>query len=128
MIRRKKFLIGGIILFLAVGYLGFIGFSGSATYYYTVGELLEQGSSIYDQNIRVNGQVTPGSVEQDNGSLVLKFTISDDRGSLPVIYQGAVPDSFKVGGDIVIDGVLLSSGIFQADTLMPKCPSKYTPE
>jgi cytochrome c-type biogenesis protein CcmE len=59
----------------------------------------------------------------------LRFTIVDLEGdeNLPVVYQGVVPDTFRVGNEVVIEGQLNSDGIFQADTLMPKCPSKYEP-
>lgn len=129
LLRKKKFLIGGIILFLAIGYLAFVGFQSSATYYYTVGELAEQGSAIYGETVRVNGQVVPGSVEQEAQGRILKFTMIDVDGqeSLPVVYQGVVPDSFKPGADVVAEGQLNSDGIFQANTLMAKCPSKYVP-
>ncbi len=129
MLRKKRFLIGGIIVFLAIGYLGFMGFQSSATYYYTVSEFIEQGDSIYGENIRVNGQVASGSVEQESAGRMLKFTIVDVEGkeSLPVVYQGVVPDTFKVGNEVVVEGRLNSDGIFQAHTLMPKCPSKYIP-
>ncbi|MBA7504232.1 Cytochrome c-type biogenesis protein CcmE [subsurface metagenome] len=126
--RRRRFLIGGFIVFLAVGYLGYIGFQEAATYYYTVGELLEQGSSIYGENVRVNGQVAPGSVEQEAAGRILRFTIIDGEESLPVVYQGIVPDTFKVGNEVVIEGHLNSAGIFQAHTLMPRCPSRYVPK
>ncbi len=126
MLRKKRFLIGGIIVFLAIGYLSYTGFAGSATYYYEVGEFLDQGSSVYGDNVRVNGQVAPGSVEQEG--LALRFTVTDGEKSLPVVYQGVVPDTFRAGSDVVIEGQLNSTGIFQAHTLMPKCPSKYVPE
>ena len=127
MLRKKRFLIGGIIIFLAIGYLSYVGFVGGATYYYTVSEAIEQGSSIYGENIRVNGQVTPGSVQQEAAGSTLQFTIADEEESLPVVYQGAVPDTFKEGNAVVVEGHLNSSGVFQAHTLMPKCPSKYVP-
>ncbi len=129
MLKKKRFLIGGSIVFLAIGYLGFVAFTSAATYYYTVSELIEQGNSIYGENVRVNGQVTPGSVEQESAGRLLRFTIIDVAGeeSLPVVYQGVVPDTFKVGNEVVVEGRLNSSGIFQAHTLMPKCPSKYVP-
>ena len=129
MLRKKKFLIGGIIIFLAIGYLGYMGFQSSATYYYEVNELLQQGSSVYGENVRVNGQVAPGSVEQEAQGRILRFTMTDIEGkeSLPVFYQGVVPDTFKVGNEVVVEGQLNSDGIFQAYTLMPKCPSKYVP-
>ncbi|MFC2010932.1 cytochrome c maturation protein CcmE [Chloroflexota bacterium] len=128
MLRKKRVLIGGIIVFLAIGYLGFMSFQSSTTYYYTVSELIGQESSINDENVRVNGEVAPGSIEQEPGSFMLRFTISDDTESLPVIYEGVIPDTFKAGNEVVIEGYLNLDGIFQAHTLITKCPSKYVPE
>ena len=130
MLRKKRFIIGGIIVFLAIGYLGYMGFQSSATYYYEVSELLQQGSSIYGENVRVNGRVAPGSVEQEAQGTILRFTMIDVSGeeSLPVVYQGVVPDTFKVGNEVVVEGHLNSEGIFQAHLIMTKCPSRYVPE
>ena len=129
-LKKKRFLIGGIIVFLAIGYLGYTGFQSSATYYYTVSEFMEQGDSIYGENIRVNGQVASGSVEQESAGRILRFTIIDveGEGSLPVVYQGVVPDSFKVGNEVVAEGHLNSNGVFQANTILTKCPSRYVPK
>jgi cytochrome c-type biogenesis protein CcmE len=126
-LKRKRFFIGGLIVFLSVGYLGYTGFMNAATYYYTVGELLQQGNSIYGENVRVNGNVATGSLEQE--AHILRFTILDAEGgaSLPVVYQGVVPDTFKAGGDAIVEGYLNSDGIFQANMLMAKCPSRYEP-
>ena len=61
----------------------------------------------------------------------LRFTVKDYKGTqtVPVVYTGAVPDAYKVGRDIVIDGTL-ENGVLKAvpDTLVTKCPSKYTDE
>ncbi len=128
MVRKKRFIISGVIILLALGYLGYMGFQSSATYYYTVSELTEQGSSLHDENVRVNGQVASGSVQQETTGRTLRFTIIDGKESLPVVYQGVVPDAFKVGNDVVIEGHLNSGGVFQAHTILVKCPSKYVPK
>ncbi len=129
MSRKKKFLIGGIIVGVAVGYLGYNAFMGAATYYYGVGELLEQGSSVYDETVRVNGRVDSLSLEKESTRAVLRFTLIDLEGeqSLPAVYQGVVPDTFKIGNEVVIEGHLNSQGTFLADTLVSKCASKYEP-
>jgi len=126
-VGKKKFLIGGIILFIALGYLGYTGFVSSATYYYEVSEFLEQESTLYDQNVRVNGTVVPGSIKQEG--LVLRFTIKDveQEATLPIIYHGAVPDTFKADNDVVVEGKYTTEGIFEADTILTKCASKYAP-
>lgn len=128
MLRRRKFLIGGLIIWLAVAYLGYMAFQGSATFYLTVAELKQQGESIYGEDVRVNGQVVPGSMEWDSKSRILKFMIAEGEQSLPVDYSGTIPDAFKAGSDVVIEGKLDSGGIFQAHTILTKCPSRYVPE
>ncbi len=63
----------------------------------------------------------------------LRFDVSDIRGAgstaVPVVYHGSVPDLFKVGRDVVVDG-RYHSGVFVAkrDSLVTKCPSKYSPK
>jgi cytochrome c-type biogenesis protein CcmE len=63
----------------------------------------------------------------------LRFDVVDIGGtasaSVPVVYHGSVPDLFKVGRHIVVDG-RYRSGVFVAkrDTLVTKCPSKYSPK
>ncbi len=130
MLRQREFLIGGIIILLATGYLVYSVFFGMASNYYKVDEAIEQGSSIYGENVRVNGKVVSGSVEQETMGHVLKFTIVDNDGeeSLPVVYKGIVTCTFKADYEVVVEGYLGSDGIFQAHTLMPKCPYKYLPE
>jgi len=61
----------------------------------------------------------------------LRFRLSDRNGaaSVPVVYKGSVPDLFKTGREVVVDGTL-RGGVFVAvpNTLVTKCPSKYTPK
>ena len=61
----------------------------------------------------------------------LHFRLRDKNGTstVPVVYAGTVPDAFKAGGDIVVDG-RYANGVFTAipGTLITKCPSKYTPK
>ena len=62
----------------------------------------------------------------------LRFKVADISGAhaaaVPIVYHGSVPDLFKVGRHIVVDG-RYTNGVFvaQRDTLVTKCPSKYTP-
>lgn len=127
MLKQKKFLIGGIIIFLAIGYLAYTGFQSSATYYYTINELLAQKNTIQGSNVRVTGQVAKNSVQTETATLTMRFTIVDGPASLPVIYKGAAPDTFKTGIDVVIEGRLENDGVFRASTILTKCPSKYEP-
>ena len=130
MFKKKKFLIGGLIIVLAIAYLAYTGLENSTTYYYTVSELMEQTGITDGENVKVNGRVVGGSVEQDTEERILRFTIIDVEGekSLPVVYQGVVPDTFTPGSEVVLEGYLDSAGVFQANNILAKCASKYVPE
>lgn len=72
-----------------------------------------------------------GRVTGDAHAGGLKFVLRDVKGTatVPVVYKGSVPDLFRVGRDIHVEGTL-RNGTFVAvpDTLVTKCPSKYAPE
>ena len=55
----------------------------------------------------------------------LWFAVSDGEKKVPVHYRGAIPDAFKEGLEVVVDGRMGSSGTFEGRELIVKCPSKY---
>jgi len=128
-VGKRKLFIGGLVILVAVVFLGYQGFKSSVTYYYEVNELLNQGSSIYGQNVRVGGEVAPG-VEQNVESLLTRFTIIDINNrevTLPVEYKGALPDTFNEGRHVLIEGKYSPTGVFEASQVLTKCSSKYIP-
>jgi cytochrome c-type biogenesis protein CcmE len=125
-LRRNRFLIVGLAVAVALGYLGFTAFQGASMYYLTVNELLARGDAVHGEQVRVMGKVADGSVEKDPDTNTIRFAVNDEDGtSLPVVYSGIVPDAFKHGADVVLEGSLMTAGTFQADSLLVKCPSKY---
>ena len=79
--------------------------------------------------VTLNGKVA-GPVRGDGSNTPMHFALRDRNGtaSVPVVYRGTVPDLFKVGREVVVDGRLVN-GTFVAvkSTLVTKCPSKYAP-
>jgi cytochrome c-type biogenesis protein CcmE len=118
-----------LIIFIAIGYLIYTGFQGSTTYYYSVSEILAQGNAIYGEDVRVNGIVAGDSIEKEPGAFnKISFTVVEGEKSLAVTYNGVVPDAFKGGNEVVLEGQLDSDSVFKADTIITKCPSKYEPQ
>lgn len=120
---KGKFLVGGLIIVLTVGYLIFTAARGSAAYYVTVGELANQGSS--SRNVRVVGNVIGESIVWEARDQRLQFELTDGSGLLPVSYHGARPDMFRDGAEVVVEGKLNPEGTFEAQSMLLKCPSKY---
>jgi cytochrome c-type biogenesis protein CcmE len=76
----------------------------------------------------MTGKVVRGSVRRDAGTLHFRVVDRDGKGpSMPVAYAGTVPDPFRGGREIVLTGQV-ERGVFvgEPDTLVTKCPSKFT--
>ena len=75
----------------------------------------------------LTGRVVPGSVRHEGGALAFRVADRDGGKSIPVTYRGTVPDPFRGGREIVLTGEV-EHGTFvgRRDTLVTKCPSKFT--
>jgi len=127
--KKLKPIIISVVILAAVGYLVFAGLRDTMTYYLTVSEVLANPQEVRGENtVRVGGKVTQDSVEWDPKNLRLDFKIEDmedSASSLTVSYKGVVPDSFKPGIDVLLEGKYKGEGKFSAAVIMPKCGSKY---
>ena len=83
----------------------------------------------HHDRVSLVGKVT-GRPTGNGHDTALRFHLRDRDGTaaVPVVYHGSVPDLFKPGREVVVQGRLVN-GMFVAaqDTLVTKCPSKYTP-
>jgi cytochrome c-type biogenesis protein CcmE len=122
---KKKYLIGGLILVIVAGYLLYLSFGSSVSYYVTVSEFFSRGTELHDTNIRVAGKIADSPVEWNAKDLELRFTITEGGDTMSVIYHGAKPSGFAAGSDILVEGKYHSDGVFHASQLIMKCPSKY---
>ncbi len=123
--KKVKFIIGGIIIAVAIIYLVYSGIQTAGLYYLTVSEIKNEGTIAYGQSARVNGDVLDGSIQWDPQEGTLRFIISDGENELPIIYRGVAPDTFRGGAEVVVEGEYTPENIFEADKIMAKCPSKY---
>ncbi len=120
---RWSFIVAGLLIAGAVLYLVLANTRASAEYYMTIGEL-QHCVACSSQTVRVAGQVASGTIQRNNQTQVLRFTMSDGKLSMPVVYGGIVPDAFNPGLTVVVEGHI-QNGTFQAQTLLAKCPSKF---
>ncbi len=128
MFKKKRYIIGSLILVIVLGYLGFTAFQNSSTYYYTVDELLTDSELTTEQNVRVQGTVEIGSIQANNETRQVNFVLTHNNYSVPVVYSGIIPDAFQENNDAVVEGNLEQDGTFRAHTMTVKCPSKYVAE
>jgi cytochrome c-type biogenesis protein CcmE len=74
---------------------------------------------------RLGGLVREGSVKR--GDAQVTFEVTDGTGTVPVRYQGLLPDLFREGQGVVTEGVLEASGVFRADAVLARHDENYMP-
>ncbi len=128
--RRKLpwgFLIAGVAIAAAVVYLVIANTGASAEYYMTIHQL-QTCSTCAGQTVRVAGFVAPTGLARDDATQTVRFVITDTATSatptMSVVYNGVVPDAFKPGAQVVVEGTY-AHGVFQASAVLAKCPSKF---
>lgn len=147
---RAKFIVGGLLILAAVVYLIASSTSASAEYFMTVDELLAKGESAVGDNLRLSGAVIGDTIRYDPETLALSFDIAHvpgdnadieaqgglaavlyaavtdpTRARLTVVYHGAMPDLLRNEAQAIVTGQLGEDGVFYADELLLKCPTKY---
>ena len=147
---RIKFIAGGLLVVAAIVYLIVSSTQASAQYFMTISELASKGDSVRGRDLRLSGAVVGDSIQYDSQSLSLSFVIADipgdnaeieaqgglamvlheaimdpDRPRLQVIYTGPKPDLLRNEAQAIITGKVGEDGVFYADELLLKCPTKY---
>lgn len=122
-----KFVVAGAIIVATIAWLAFSGVRQSKSYYVTIGELRGLGDQAYTRNLRVAGNVQPGSINRVGTNA--NFTLVELGKTLRVTYQGAEPppDTFKDDAQALAIGTFGRDGVFHATQLQAKCASKYAP-
>ena len=148
--KINKFVIGGMLILGAVVFLIWSATTSTSEYFLTIDELNAKGSSIVDKNLRVSGAVIGDTIQYDASSLTLTFEVAHvsgdnaeletegglaealhqavldpSRSRMTVVYVGPMPDLLRHEAQAIVTGHLGEDGIFHADELLLKCPTKY---
>jgi cytochrome c-type biogenesis protein CcmE len=129
--------IATVVIVGTVAWLAFSGYGANKSYYVTIAELGGMGDKAYQSQLRVEGFVVPGSIEQ-NGTHV-NFDLNEFESHSPkastgrilkVSYKGSEPppDTFKDDSQALAQGSYGRDGVFHASVLQAKCASKYAPQ
>src|SRR5215471_4790750 len=123
--KQYKFGIGIGIIVLSMGFLAWLGYGESKTYYHTIAELETLKGSAAAHRMRIGGTVQAGSIRHVSGRT--DFVLLGEGKSLQVSYTGndPLPDSFVDNSQALIEGRMASDGRFVAEHVQAKCASKY---
>ena len=148
--QRTKFILGGVLILAAVIYLIASSTQASAEYFMTVDEVKAEGASAVGKSLRLSGAVLGDTIQYDAETLTLTFEIAHVSGDnaeieaqgglaqvlfqavndpsrqrVTVIYVGPKPDLLRGEAQAIMTGKLGEDGIFYAEELLLKCPTKY---
>lgn len=125
---NTRFVAAILVVSVVLAGLIYSAVGASAKKVVTVDELVQEGSSRH--RIRLGARLTNDEISYTSEpSREVRFSVRDVTGAgevIPVVYQGAMPDTLKTGRDVILEGDF-TDGIFFASSLMTQCPSKYKP-
>lgn len=147
---KAKFLVGILLIVVAVVYLIASSLQSSSQYFLTVKELQDKGAAITGRDVRVSGAIIGNTIQYDSKTLTLRFTVANIPGDqkeidrlgglakvlhvavtdpaaarLQVVYQGVKPDLMRDEAQAIMTGKMGEDGVFKASELLLKCPTKY---
>ena len=122
-----KILAAAVVILATVSWLAYTGVRDTKSYYVTITELNALGNKAYTRNLRVAGNVVPGSIQRSGPDA--QFVLVEQGHNLKVSYQGSEPppDTFKDDAQALAVGTYGRDGVFHATQLQAKCASKYAP-
>jgi cytochrome c-type biogenesis protein CcmE len=123
--KHTKFGVGIGIIVVSLGFLAWLGYGESKTYYHTIAELPTLNGTARAHRIRVGGTVEPGTIKRLSGRV--NFVLAGEGKLLPVSYVGSepLPDTFVDKSQALVEGSLGNDGSFVAEHVQAKCASKY---
>ncbi len=148
--QRTKFLIGGGLILASVVYLIASSTGANAQFFMTVDEVRAAGADVAGRNLRVSGAVIGDTIQYDAQTLTLSFEVANvpadnavieaqgglaevlhqavvdpSRNRIQVIYVGPKPDLMRDEAQAIMTGHIGPDGVFQAEELLLKCPTRY---
>jgi cytochrome c-type biogenesis protein CcmE len=147
---RAKFIVGGLLILAAVIYLIVSATQANTEYFMTVNEIKSKGNSLVGRSLRISGAVVGNTIQYEPQTMNLSFDIAHVPGDnaaiemggglaavlhaavtdptrtrLTIVYNGPKPDLLRDEAQAIVTGHLGEDGIFHADELLLKCPTKY---
>lgn len=122
---RVRLVAALVVIVAALGWVSVRGLSGSLVYYLTPTDVSTHHQADVGQRIRLGGYVEPDTVARSGAGLT--FTVTDGTTAMPVVSTGPVPELFRPGQGVVLEGALGADHRFHSDTLLVKHDGEYRP-
>jgi cytochrome c-type biogenesis protein CcmE len=125
--KQQRFLLLGFGMAALGGATALVltAFRSNLVFFYSPSELKAQATA-FDRRMRIGGLVEANSLARDPGGGIA-FRVTDGRTDLAVVYHGILPDLFRAGQGVVVEGRLRPDGIFAAANVLAKHDERYMP-
>ena len=124
--QRRLTMIGGSLVVLACAAALVLYAMSDSIVFFSTPSMVAEKHIAPGRRFRLGGLVQPGSlVHGDN--LAVRFGVADGSATLPVSYDGILPDLFREGQGVVAEGMLRSDGTFRASNVLAKHDENYMP-
>jgi len=129
MTRKRKRL---LVVLLGLGMLGIasalvlFAFNDNLVFFMSPSDLASKGAP-ETRRLRLGGLVETGSVAREADGCTIDFRVTDGNSAVPVVFSGLLPDLFREGQGVVVEGALGRNGVFNADTVLAKHDERYMP-
>jgi cytochrome c-type biogenesis protein CcmE len=122
--RRGAMIGGGVAVLVIASLLVMVALRDKIVFFHSPSDVVEKKVPA-GQRFRLGGLVQTGSIKRDG--VKVEFAVTDTIRTLPVSYDGILPDLFREGQGVVTEGKLDQSGRFVADTVLAKHDENYMP-
>lgn len=124
--RRTLFIVGAIATISIASYLILRAFNENLVFFFTPTQIVAKEAPV-NKEFRIGGMVLDHSLKRELGGLQVEFVVTDMVESIPVKYNGILPDLFKEGKGVVAQGKLNAEGVFVASQVLAKHDENYMP-
>jgi len=125
--QRRMFLVAVLVIGAGVATTLILkAFKENMLYFISPSEVVA-GKAPAGRSFRLGGMVEKGTVKRHKGDLEVRFVLTDFAHSVPVVYNGILPDLFREGQGVVTSGKMGPNGVFVASEVLAKHDEKYMP-
>ena len=122
--KRAAIIVGALAALGVAVALVLNAFNSNLVFFYTPTQIASKEAP-EGRTFRVGGLVEAGSVKREG--VTVRFTVTDTAKTVPVRYEGVLPDLFKEGKGVVAQGQLGTDGVFAAREVLAKHDENYMP-
>lgn len=122
--KRIAFILVGLTGLAIAAYLVASAFRNNLVFFFSPTQVAAKEAPV-NRTFRIGGLVEDGTLKRDG--LQVRFTVTDTAASIPVVYNGILPDLFKEGRGCVAQGKMDANGVFHAEQVLAKHDENYMP-